>query len=282
MGVRAVKIEGRQRSPAYVAQVTKIWREAIDQCLRPRATRYTVKTGWMAGSTSWPKASSTPWAPTTAPGSKDHEAFPRPPAVLLAARHRAGLLRRDGGNAGGHRLPRRSGLLAPPRAAPGRLAGARACCAMPARKWCCPRRCCWSRAPTCATMHKIADNGSFMVEANEMGAVHCLAGKAPFVAGPHLNLYNSDALHWMAGPGRHALGDAHRDEARGPRACCSGKSPRPGDRGVRHWAGSRWRSRRAASPHATPTCPRTTAASAASPTRTASSCAAARTSPSWC
>lgn len=52
-----------------------------------------------------------------------------------------------------------------------------------------------------ATMHKIADNGSFMVEANEMGAVHCLAGKAPFVAGPHLNLYNSDALHWMAGLG---------------------------------------------------------------------------------
>ncbi len=29
-GVRAVKIEGRQRSPAYVAQVTRVWREAID------------------------------------------------------------------------------------------------------------------------------------------------------------------------------------------------------------------------------------------------------------
>ena len=32
MGVRAVKIEGRQRSPAYVASVTRVWREAIDQC----------------------------------------------------------------------------------------------------------------------------------------------------------------------------------------------------------------------------------------------------------
>lgn len=30
MGVRAVKIEGRQRSPAYVAQVTSVWRQAID------------------------------------------------------------------------------------------------------------------------------------------------------------------------------------------------------------------------------------------------------------
>jgi O2-independent ubiquinone biosynthesis protein UbiU len=48
IGVRAVKIEGRQRSPAYVAQVTKIWREAIDQCLA-LGHRYTVKTGWMAG-----------------------------------------------------------------------------------------------------------------------------------------------------------------------------------------------------------------------------------------
>jgi putative protease len=30
IGVRAVKIEGRQRSPAYVAQVTRVWRSAID------------------------------------------------------------------------------------------------------------------------------------------------------------------------------------------------------------------------------------------------------------
>jgi putative protease len=48
MGVRAVKIEGRQRSPAYVAQVTKIWREAIDNCLE-QGHRYAVKTAWMAG-----------------------------------------------------------------------------------------------------------------------------------------------------------------------------------------------------------------------------------------
>lgn len=49
-----------------------------------------------------------------------------------------------------------------------------------------------------ATMHKIADNGRFPVEANDMGAVHRLAGKVPFVAGPHLNLYNLPALQWMA------------------------------------------------------------------------------------
>lgn len=33
IGVRAIKIEGRQRSPAYVAQVTRVWREAIDRCV---------------------------------------------------------------------------------------------------------------------------------------------------------------------------------------------------------------------------------------------------------
>ena len=31
-----------------------------------------------------------------------------------------------------------------------------------------------------------------------MGAVHCLAGKQPFVAGPHLNLYNPQSVQWMA------------------------------------------------------------------------------------
>ncbi|MBI2992958.1 MAG: U32 family peptidase [Gammaproteobacteria bacterium] len=45
-GVRAVKIEGRQRSPAYVAQVTQIWRAAIDDCLRNRG-RFTAKPAWM-------------------------------------------------------------------------------------------------------------------------------------------------------------------------------------------------------------------------------------------
>ncbi|MBR9867490.1 MAG: U32 family peptidase [Oceanospirillales bacterium] len=30
IGIKAVKIEGRQRSPAYVARVTRIWREALD------------------------------------------------------------------------------------------------------------------------------------------------------------------------------------------------------------------------------------------------------------
>ncbi len=32
MGVKAIKLEGRQRSPAYVARVTKVWRQAIDAC----------------------------------------------------------------------------------------------------------------------------------------------------------------------------------------------------------------------------------------------------------
>ncbi len=52
-----------------------------------------------------------------------------------------------------------------------------------------------------STMHKIAGNGNFCVEANDMGAVQRLAGKLPFVAGPHLNLYNLPSLQWMASLG---------------------------------------------------------------------------------
>jgi putative protease len=33
-GIKAIKIEGRQRSPAYVEQVTRVWREAIDLCIK--------------------------------------------------------------------------------------------------------------------------------------------------------------------------------------------------------------------------------------------------------
>ena len=46
MGVSAIKIEGRQRSPAYVAQVTKVWRDALDSC-RDFPQRYSVKSAWM-------------------------------------------------------------------------------------------------------------------------------------------------------------------------------------------------------------------------------------------
>ncbi|WP_296690985.1 peptidase U32 family protein [Rhodoferax sp.] len=47
IGVRAIKIEGRQRSPAYVAQVTKVWREAIDNC-QENPHRYSPKPVWMS------------------------------------------------------------------------------------------------------------------------------------------------------------------------------------------------------------------------------------------
>ena len=46
IGVAAVKIEGRQRSPAYVSQVTQVWREAIDAALRERS-RYAPRAAWM-------------------------------------------------------------------------------------------------------------------------------------------------------------------------------------------------------------------------------------------
>ncbi len=64
-GVRAVKIEGRQRSPAYVAQVTRVWREAIDAL---RAGAFAPRTAWLAelarhaeGSQTTLGAFSRPW-----------------------------------------------------------------------------------------------------------------------------------------------------------------------------------------------------------------------------
>lgn len=47
MGISAIKIEGRQRSPAYVEQVTRVWRAAIDAAKRD-AAHYAVTPAWMA------------------------------------------------------------------------------------------------------------------------------------------------------------------------------------------------------------------------------------------
>lgn len=47
IGVAAIKIEGRQRSIAYVAHVTKIWREAIDRCSR-NPIGFVMNPAWVA------------------------------------------------------------------------------------------------------------------------------------------------------------------------------------------------------------------------------------------
>lgn len=51
------------------------------------------------------------------------------------------------------------------------------------------------------TLHRIVANGRYGIEANDMGAVHCLAGRQPFVAGPHLNIFNPPTLEFIARTG---------------------------------------------------------------------------------
>ena len=47
MGIAAIKIEGRQRSPAYVTQVTRVWRAAIDAVKRDAAS-FAPTPAWQA------------------------------------------------------------------------------------------------------------------------------------------------------------------------------------------------------------------------------------------
>ena len=44
--IASVKIEGRQRSPAYVSQVARVWRQAIDRCQADPAA-YRADAAWM-------------------------------------------------------------------------------------------------------------------------------------------------------------------------------------------------------------------------------------------
>jgi putative protease len=45
-GIKAIKIEGRQRSTAYVGKVTEVWRQAIDSCLA-NPQQFQPKPEWM-------------------------------------------------------------------------------------------------------------------------------------------------------------------------------------------------------------------------------------------
>ena len=47
IGVVAIKIEGRQRNAAYVALVTRVWREALERCARD-PEHYEVAPDWMS------------------------------------------------------------------------------------------------------------------------------------------------------------------------------------------------------------------------------------------
>ena len=84
-----------------------------------------------------------------------------------------------------------------------------------------------------STLHRIAANGRFLVEANDMGAVQLLAGRRAVrrrAAPQHLQPADA-ALDGLAG--REPLGDAAGDDARRPGASCSEAARRAADRGVR-------------------------------------------------
>jgi O2-independent ubiquinone biosynthesis protein UbiV len=48
-----------------------------------------------------------------------------------------------------------------------------------------------------AGLRRITENGRLPVEANDMAAVHLLAGTTPFIIGPHINIYNDCALTFL-------------------------------------------------------------------------------------
>jgi collagenase-like PrtC family protease len=52
-----------------------------------------------------------------------------------------------------------------------------------------------------SVLKRICANERYRVEANDMGAVNLLAGRASFVAGPHLNVYNAATLRLLAEDG---------------------------------------------------------------------------------
>jgi putative protease len=67
--IASVKIEGRQRSPAYVSQVAKVWRQAIDRCMADPQNYAPQPPGWRR-SVRCPKARKPRLARITVNGSE--------------------------------------------------------------------------------------------------------------------------------------------------------------------------------------------------------------------
>ncbi len=108
--IASVKIEGRQRSPAYVTQVAKVWRQAIIAAKPIRKTSYRSPRGWRP-SVPCPKVRKPPLAPITVNGSENsNEIFIRAGALLLVKRDAGRFLPAGGKLQRGHDLPRRSGM----------------------------------------------------------------------------------------------------------------------------------------------------------------------------
>ncbi len=51
------------------------------------------------------------------------------------------------------------------------------------------------------TLRKFADQSDCLLEANDLGAVQLVKRRLPFVAGPHLNIYNEATLAWFGSLG---------------------------------------------------------------------------------
>ena len=120
-------------------------------------------------------------------------------------------------------------------------------------------------------LHKIAEmsiHGDFMVEANDMGAVHCLEGKAPFVGGPHLNIYGVDTLALLAGLGM-ARWVMPLEMSQADLVVMQQNRPDQLQTEIFAYGRMPLAFPHAASPRATATCRRTTASSVASIIRTA-------------
>lgn len=52
-------------------------------------------------------------------------------------------------------------------------------------------------------LRRVIDNGRFSIEANDMAAVQLAKGRVPYVAGPHLNIYNGGSLALHRALGAH-------------------------------------------------------------------------------
>ena len=196
--IASVKIEGRQRSPAYVSQVAKVWRQAIDRCMADPQNFVPQARGWRR-SVLCPKARKRRLARITVNGSEITMKYSLGPVLYYwpketledfyqqAAASSADVIYLGEAVCSKRRATKVGDWLEMAKS----LAGS-------GKQVVLSTLALVQASSELGELKRYVENGEFLMEASDLGVVNmCAERKLPFVAGHALNCYNAVTLRLL-------------------------------------------------------------------------------------
>ncbi len=195
--IASVKIEGRQRSPAYVTQVAKVWRQAIDRC-KADPQNFVPQSAWMETRAPCPRGHKLPLALITVNGSEKHEIFIRP-VLYYWPKETLEDFYQQAANCSADTIYLGEAVCSKRRATKvGDWIEMAKTLAASGKQVVLSTLALVQASSELGELKRYVDNGEFLIEASDLGVVNlCAERKLPFVAGHALNCYNAVTLRLL-------------------------------------------------------------------------------------